>query len=46
MVDDGFIGGAGIMKDENNQSADLDLSIGMIRVFVTNDRAGLYDKKP
>lgn len=46
MVDAGFIGGAGTKKDENNRPADLDLSIDMIRVFVTNDRAGLYDKAP
>lgn len=47
MVDGGFIGGTGSgAKDENNRPADLDLSIDMIRVFVTNDRAGLYDKKP
>lgn len=44
MVDAGIIGGAGTAKDENNRPADLDLSIDMIRVFVTNDRAGLYDK--
>lgn len=43
MVDKGFIGGAGTKKDENNRPADLDLSMDMIRVFVTNDRAGLYD---
>ena len=43
MVDGGFIGGAGKLKDENNRPADLDLSMDMIRVFVTNDRAGLYD---
>ena len=46
MVDKGFIGGAGTKKDENNRPADLDLSMDMIRIFVTNDRAGLYDKKP
>ena len=46
MVDAGIIGGGGTAKDENNRPADLDLSIDMIRVFVTNDRAGLYDKKP
>ena len=46
MVDGGFIGGAGKLKDENNRPADLDLSMDMIRVFVTNDRAGLYDKTP
>lgn len=43
MVDNGFIGGTGTgAKDENNRPADLDLSADMIRVFVTNDRAGLY----
>lgn len=46
MVDGGFISGADIKKDENNRPADLDLSIDMIWVFVANDRAGLYDKKP
>ena len=46
MVKKGFIGGAGKAKDENGLPADLDLSLDMIRVFVTNDRAGLYDKKP
>ena len=46
MVDAGLIGGTGTgARDENNRPADLDLSIDMIRVFVTNDRAGLYDKK-
>lgn len=44
MVDAGLIGGTGTgAKDENNRPADLDLSMDMIRVFVTNDRAGLYD---
>lgn len=43
MVDKGFIGGAGTgKKDADGRPADLDLSIDMIRVFVTNDRAGLY----
>ena len=42
MVNKGFIGGAGTKKDENGLPADLDLSLDMIRVFVTNDRAGLY----
>ena len=47
MVDGGFIGGCGTgAKDENNRPADLDLSMDMIRVFVTNDRAGLYEKTP
>lgn len=45
MLDGGFIGGTGTgAKDENNRSADLDLSMDMIRIFVTNDRAGVYDK--
>lgn len=43
MVDKGIIGGAGTAKDENGRPADLDLSTDMIRIFVTNDRAGLYD---
>ena len=42
MVKKGFIGGAGKAKDENGLPADPDLSLDMIRVFVTNDRAGLY----
>ena len=46
MVDAGLIGGTGTgAKDESNRPADLDLSSDMIRVFVVNDRAGLYDKK-
>jgi len=44
MVKKGFIGGSGKAKDKNGFPADLDLSIDMIRVFVTNDRAGLYGK--
>lgn len=43
MADKGIIGGSGGAKDENGRPADLDLSIDMIRVFVTNDRTGLYD---
>ncbi len=43
MVDKGIIGGGGKAKDANGRPADLDLSIDMIRVLVTNDRAGLYD---
>lgn len=46
LVDAGLLNGTGTgTKDENNRHADLDLSIDMIRVFVTNDWAGLYDKK-
>lgn len=45
MVDGGFIGGSGTgAQDEDGRPADLDLSSDMIRVFVTNDRAGLYDR--
>ena len=43
MVDKGIIGGSGKAKDANGRPADLDLSVDMVRVFVTNDRAGLYD---
>lgn len=43
MVKKGFIGGTGTgKKDANGLPADLDLSMDMIRVFVTNDRAGIY----
>lgn len=42
MADKCFIGGAGTAKDENNQPADLNLSIDVIQVCVTNDRAGPY----
>lgn len=43
MVDKGFIGGTGTgKKDENGRPADMSLSLDMLRVFVTNDRAGLY----
>lgn len=45
MVDGGFIGGSGTgARDEDGRPADLDLSLDMIRVFVTNNRAGLYDR--
>ena len=43
MVDKGVIGGSGKAKDDKGRPADLDLGIDMVRVFVTNDRAGLYD---
>lgn len=42
LVDKGFIGGSGKVKDSNGRPADLDLSQDMIRCFVINDRAGLY----
>lgn len=44
MVKRGFISRAGKAKDENGLSADLDLSLDMVRMFVTNDKAGLYRK--
>lgn len=45
MIDKGFIGGTGTgKKDDNGRPADLNLSMDMIRIFVTNDRAGLYDE--
>lgn len=43
MTDKGIIGGSGKAKDENGRPADLDLSVDMVRIMVTNDRAGLYD---
>lgn len=39
----GIINGRGV-KDENGDPADLDLSYDMIRIYVSNDRAGLYDR--
>lgn len=41
MISKGLLDGNGL-KDENGLPADLDLSLDMIRVFVVNDRAGLY----
>ena len=41
MIEKGLLTGSGV-KDENGLPADLDLSIDMIRVFVTLDRAGVY----
>ena len=38
----GILNGGGV-KDENGDPADLDLSKDMIRIYVSNDRAGLYD---
>ena len=43
LVDEGHLGGSGKKKDDNGRPADLDLSPDMIRVFVIEDRAGLYD---
>lgn len=43
MIDKGLLIGGGT-KDENGLPADMDLSLDMIRIFVMNDRAGIYDK--
>lgn len=45
MIEKGLINGSGTTFDENKLPADMDLSLDMIRIFVTNDRAGLYDYK-
>ena len=42
MINKGFIGGSGA-KDADGNPLELDLSLDMIRIFVINDRAGLYD---
>ena len=41
MIDKGFISGGG-KKDANGDPADMDLSMDMIRIFVTNNKVGLY----
>ena len=41
MVDKGLLTGGGL-KDAGGYPADLDLSLDMLRLFVVNDRAGLY----
>ena len=41
MVDKGLLSGGGL-KDGDGYPADLDLSLDMLRLFVVNDRAGLY----
>ena len=42
LCDKEYLSGNGGAKDESGYPADLDLSIDMIRLFVINDRAGLY----
>lgn len=42
MIHKGFLNGYGTKKDADGLPADLDLSVDMIRVFVTLDRAGAY----
>lgn len=41
MIEKGLLGGSG-EKDADGNPIDLDLSLDMLRVFVVNDRAGLY----
>lgn len=41
MVEKGLLAGKGA-TDEEGLPADLDLSLDMLRIFVVNDRAGLY----
>ena len=41
MIDKGLLNGGGL-QDDNGYPADLDLSLDMLRLFVVNDRAGLY----
>lgn len=43
MIDKDFIAGGG-KKDANGDPADMDLSMDMIRIFVINNAAGLYDR--
>ncbi len=43
LCDKGVLNGSGGEKDENGRPADLNLSEDMIRIFVVNDRAGIYD---
>ena len=42
MIEKGLLGGSG-EKDETGNPIDLDLSMDMIRIFVVNDRAGIYN---
>ena len=42
MIEKGLLGGSG-EKDETGNPIELDLSIDMIRIFVVNDRAGIYN---
>ena len=42
MIEKGLLGGSG-EKDETGNPIDLDLSMDMIRIFVVNDRVGIYN---
>lgn len=43
LIEKGYLRGSGAPKDKNGYPTDLDLSFDMIRMFVINDRAGIYD---
>lgn len=43
LCDKGYLSGNSSKKDELGYPSDLDLSLEMIRCFVVNDKAGLYD---
>lgn len=43
LCDKGYLSGNSSKKDELGYPSDLDLSLEMIRCFVINDKAGLYD---
>jgi hypothetical protein len=40
----GGISGSGTKKDENGYPADMNLSLDMIRMFMVNDKLGLYGR--
>ena len=43
MGDKHLLEGSSGERDENDRPADLDLSVDMLRIYVVNDRAGIYD---
>jgi len=42
LIEKGYLQGNGTVKDAYGFPADLNLSLDMIRIFVINDRAGIY----
>ena len=42
LCDKHLLNGSGGDRDENDRPADLDLSMDMLRIYVVNDRAGVY----
>lgn len=42
LIDKKLLAGKGVLKDNKNRPADLDLSEDMVRLLVINDRAGVY----